>query len=203
MLVAAVVAAVVVVATSGGRAGPQLGGPAGPEGVPLETGRVLAPAGAVAPAADSRYGVGCGATEQLATHIHTHLAVFVNGVLRPIPAGVGMVGQLQVQRTADATFVSGSSICLYWLHTHAQDGIIHVEGPAGRTFVLGQFFGIWGQPLTADRVGPATGPVTAYVNGHRWTQPLIDIPLSARGLIQLDVGRPVVGPRSINFPNTL
>lgn len=203
VLAAAVVAVVVVLTTTGGSPGPQLGGPPGPEGVPLETGAALAPAGAVAPATGARYAVGCGATEQLATHTHTHLAVFVNGVLRPIPPGVGMVGQLQSQPTPHGTFVDGSSTCLYWLHTHAQDGIIHVEAPAGRTFVLGQFFGVWGQPLTPDRVGPATGPVTAYVNGKRWTQPLTDIPFSAHGLIQLDVGAPVVAPRSVSFPSTL
>lgn len=200
-VLAAAVVAVVVATTSG--SSPQLGGPAGPEGVNLETGTPLAAAGAVPPTQGGGAAVGCGATEQLATHTHTHLAVFVNGTLRPIPPGVGMVGQLQTQSSPQGTFVSGSSDCLYWLHTHAPDGIIHVEAPAGRTFVLGQFFIVWGQPLSQNRVGPATGPVTAYVNGHRWTQPLEDIPLAAHEVIQLDVGTPIVPPRSVSFPSSL
>lgn len=182
---------------------PQLGGPTGPEGVSLETGTPLAAAGAVTPTKGAAVGVDCGATEQLATHTHTHLAVFVHGALRPIPLGVGFYGQVQVSRTAQGAFANGTSNCLYWLHTHAQDGIIHVEAPAGRTFVLGQFFIIWGQPLTQNQVGPATGPVTAYVNGHLWTQPIENIPLAAHENIQLDIGAPLVPPRTVTFPSSL
>ena len=198
-----VVAVAVIVIVVTGRSSGQGGGPAGPEGVKLETGPVLAPAAAVPVAQGSKAIVGCGATEQLATHVHAHLAVFVDGKLRPIPPGVGMLGKVQLQSTPHGSFATGSSTCLYWLHTHAQDGIIHIEAPAGRTFVLGQFFAVWGQPLGSDQVGPATGPVTAYVNGQRWTQNLTDIPLSGHEAIQLDVGTPVVGPKSVAFPSTL
>lgn len=199
MVVAVVVVVIVVTGGSGGHKG----GPVGPEGVALENGPVLATAAAVPQAQGTKAIVGCGATEQLATHIHAHLAVFVDGGVRAIPPGVGMLGQVQLQSTPKGKFATGSSICLYWLHTHAQDGIIHVEAPAGRTFVLGQFFAVWGQPLGSDQVGPATGPVTAYVNGQRWTQNIADIPLTSHGTIQLDVGTPVVGPRSVSFPSSL
>ena len=200
-VLAAAIAVVVIVATTGS-SGPQLGGPPGPEGVTLETGTPLAAAAAVPPAQGSSSGVGCGA-EQVATHTHTHLAVFVDGALRPIPPGVGMVGTLQSQSTPQGTFVTGSSTCLYWLHTHAQDGIIHVEAPAGRSFFLGQFFAVWGQPLNQNQVGPAKGPVTAYVNGKIWTRALADIPLASHELVQLDVGNPIVPPRAVSFPSTL
>lgn len=189
----------VIVATRG--PSHPLGGPAGPEGVKLETGALLAAAGAVDPAQGAQVGVGCGATEQLATHVHTHLAVFADGAFRPIPAGVGMVGQLQTQASPEGDFVAGSSDCLYWLHTHAQDGIIHVEAPAGRTFYLGQFFAIWGQPLSQHQVGAATGPVTAYVNGHLWTDGIEAIPLLGHETVQLDVGAPLIGPKSVGFAN--
>ena len=201
-LLAVAIAAVVIVSSTGSP-GAQLGGPAGPEGVTLETGTPLAAAGAVPPSKGAGSGVGCGATEQLATHTHTHLAVFVDGALRPIPPGVGMVGTLQSQSTPHGTFVTGSSTCLYWLHTHAQDGIIHVEAPAGRSFFLGQFFAVWGQPLSQNQVGPAKGPVTAYVNGKLWTRALANIPLASHELIQLDVGTPIVPPRKVSFPSTL
>jgi len=51
-------------------------------------------------------------------------------------------------------------------HVHAQDGIIHVESPTARTYTLGQFFGIWRQPLDAQQVGPARGTLTVFVNGR-------------------------------------
>ncbi len=35
--------------------------------------------------------------------------------------------------------------CFYWLHTHTEDGIIHIESPVQRTFTLGHFFAIWGR----------------------------------------------------------
>jgi len=40
-----------------------------------------------------------------------------------------------------------------WLHTHAADGIIHTESPVERTYTLGDFFDIWGQPLGRHQVG--------------------------------------------------
>ena len=189
------------IALSAGGSGSQ--GLPGPEGVPLEAGPALAPAGAIPPAKATPYAVQCGSSEQVATHIHSHLAVYVDGHPRSIPLGVGMVGQVQVAQTPHGPFADGVSDCLYWLHTHASDGIIHIEAPAGRTFVLGQFFGIWGQPLTSRQVGPATGPVTAYVNGQRWTQPLDVIPLTSHEAIQLDVGTPIVAPRPVSFPSSL
>lgn len=194
-------AAAAAIGLSVGRSG--IHAPSGPEGVPLEAGPALAPAGAIPPAKAAPYAVQCGSTEQIATHIHSHLAVYVDGRPRSIPLGVGMVGQVQVAQTPHGPFADGVSDCLYWLHTHAADGIIHIEAPAGRTFVLGQFFGIWGQPLTSHRVGPATGPVTAFVDGRRWTQPLQLIPLASHEAIQLDVGTPLVAPRPVSFPSSL
>jgi hypothetical protein len=49
-------------------------------------------------------------------------------------------------------------------------------------------------------VGPARGPVTAIVNGRVWTADPRRIPLSAHAQIQLEVGRPLVAPQTIEFP---
>ncbi|MGH9077476.1 MAG: hypothetical protein ACRDY0_08505 [Acidimicrobiales bacterium] len=194
--------AVAVVALAGGF-GSSSAGPVGPEGVPLESGPALAPAAALPPTQGAGFAVGCGSTEQIATHVHSHLAVYVDGKARSIPLGVGFYGQVQVQSSKHGRFAAGTSNCLYWLHTHAADGIIHVEAPAGRSFVLGQFFGIWGQPLSATQVGGATGRVTAYVDGKRWSGSVDNIPLRSHEDIQLDVGTPLVPPRSVGFPGSL
>ncbi len=66
-------------------------GPTGPEGIPLQSGPPLAPESAQA-TGQPVDGIGCNANEQVNYHIHAHLTVYVNGLLRPIPAGVGLVG---------------------------------------------------------------------------------------------------------------
>jgi hypothetical protein len=131
-----------------------LTGPPGPEGIVLEQGQLLGPAST---AADGQTvdGIQCDSSEQVAYHIHAHLSIYVNGKLRAIPAGVGIVTPV-AQQTANGAFDSATN-CYYWLHVHAQDGVIHVESPTTTTYTLGQFFAIWKQPLTADQVGPSTG----------------------------------------------
>jgi hypothetical protein len=170
--------------------------PAGPEGVPLEVGTPLA-SGSTAATGQTVDGIQCSASEQVAYHIHTHLAVYVNGTLRPIPAGVGIVSPV-AQQTPDGPFDSATR-CYYWLHVHAQDGIIHVESPSGRTYTLGQFFAIWRQPLSTHTVGQATGELTVFVNGRRYSGDPAGITLRSQEEIQIDVGTPVVAPKKIDW----
>ncbi len=141
---------------------PPAAGALGPEGVPLPDAPALAPAG---PASRSVDGVQCLGNEQLAFHIHAHLTLFLHGVASSVPYAVGIKGP-QTINTPQGIFV-GAGRCFFWLHTHAADGIIHIESPIVRIFTLGDFFDIWGQKLAPDRVGPAVGPVTAIYNGRR------------------------------------
>jgi hypothetical protein len=96
-------------------------------------------------------------------------------------------------------FVAAAA-CFTWLHTHAADGIVHIESPVERTYTLGQFFDIWGQPLNRHRVGPARGRVTAIFDGRVFTGDPRTIPLLAHSQIELEVGRPLVKPETIAFP---
>ncbi len=70
-------------------------------------------------------GISCQTNEQTIFHIHAHLTIFVNGTPRQVPAGIGIPGA-QAQSSARGPFISGGT-CFYWLHTHAADGIIHIE----------------------------------------------------------------------------
>ena len=142
-------------------------------------------------------GVGCETSEQTAYHIHAHLAIFVSGSQRLIPAGVGIPGGTPTPQPG-GPFVGGGT-CLYWLHTHDQSGVIHIESPAPKLYTLGNFFDVWGQPLTASQVGPARGPVTAYVNGHQYHGNPQSIVLHAHTVIQLDIGT-TAAPRHYVFP---
>jgi hypothetical protein len=158
------------------------------EGVQIEHGADLAPASTTG--TQPVNGIECGATEQLAYHIHAHLAVYENGQPRALPGGIGIPGS-QVVQTAEGPVAAGGQ-CIYWLHTHAPDGIIHVESPTKRIYTLGDFFGEWHQPLNANQVADAKGHVSAFVNGKPWTKDPASIPLLPHAVIQLSVGDPVV-----------
>ncbi len=123
--------------------------------------------------------------------------MFVNGQPRSLPSGIGLAQPVD-KNTAQGAF-AGASRCYYWLHVHAGDGIIHIESPTQRTFTLGQFFALWRQPLNSDAVGPATGAVTAYVNGKPFTGDPGTIPLKDHEDIQLDVGTPTPAPVSVDW----
>jgi hypothetical protein len=127
----------------------------------------------------------CQAQEQVVYHIHAHLAIVVNGQSRVVPANIGIPGT-----------------CIYWLHSHDTDGVIHVESPTQRTYTLGNWFDIWGQPLSSNQVGGDKGTVIAYVNGQRYSGDPRAIPLQAHAVIQLDVGTDVA-PKPYTFANGL
>lgn len=143
-------------------------------------------------------GVESSSSEQVLFHIHSHLQIYAGGTQKLIPYGIGIVAPYQLDTTPDGPFVDGGS-AFYWLHTHDESGVIHVESPQQRTFTLGNFFDVWHQPLGPDQVGPQTGPVTAFVNGQQVTGDPRDIALDAHAVIQLDVGGPVVPPQPYTF----
>ena len=131
-------------------------------------------------------GISCEQGEQVLLHIHSHLAVFVDGQQRTVPRGIGIAPPRQEQ---SGVVFSGS--CFYWLHAHTSDGVIHIESPTRRTYTVGEYFDIWHQPLSPTQVGPAVGAVTAYRNGVRFTGNPRDITLGNHTLIQLNVGKDV------------
>jgi hypothetical protein len=143
-------------------------------------------------------GIQCSSSEQTVYHIHAHLAVYVNGARQTIPYGVGIPGGT-AQNYNGLQYV-GSGSCFYWLHTHDQTGVIHIESPVQKLYTLGDFFAILGQPLTAGEVGPAaTGTLTVYVDGKRYAGDPASITLTAHKLIQIDVGKDVP-PQAFTFP---
>ena len=175
-------------------------GPAGPEGIPVPSGPALAGTSTAA-TGQTVDGISCQTAEQTVFHIHAHLTVFVNGSARQIPAAIGIPGA-QATQTAQGPFIESGN-CFYWLHTHAPDGIIHIESPVQRTYTLGNFFDEWGQSLGPDQVGPARGHVVAIYNGQVYTGNPRDIPLTAHAQIQLQIGTPLVAPEQVTNWNGL
>jgi hypothetical protein len=174
-------------------------GALGPESVPIPSVPALAGTSA-ATAGQAIDAISCQTSEQTVFHIHTHLTIFVNGQQRQVPAGIGIPDAVAQQTQAGSFINSGS--CFYWLHTHAADGIIHIESPVQRTYTLGEFFDEWGQPLGPSQAGPAHGKVTVIVNGQVFKGSPRDVPLGSHENLQLEVGTPLVAPVTINWSNT-
>jgi hypothetical protein len=136
-------------------------------------------------------GVRCDSSEQTVCHSHAHLAVFVSGQRQTIPYGIGIPGGTASQGSAS----SGS--CFYWLHTHDQVGVLHIESPVRKLYTLGDCFAIWGQPVTAGQVGPVKG--TVYRRRQALRRRSCSDHADAHKLIQIDVGKDVP-PQSFTFP---
>ena len=138
---------------------------------------------AAVPAGEPVGGIHCDQMEGNVLHIHQHLAIFNHGKPVGIPEDVGRP-------------LFGN--CFYWLHTHTPDGIIHVESPTFRDYTLGQFFAVWGQPLTRSNVAgakPHPGEhTTVWVDGNLYTGDPARIELTQHLDVTIDVGLPARKP---------
>lgn len=132
-------------------------------------------------------GVECHRNEQFNYHVHAHLDVFVDGQQQQIPANVGILS---------------SPTCFFWLHTHSNDGVIHIEAPQTRTFTLGQFLDVWEQTQSGSQAFFDTVSdmaVTVYVNGEEFEGDYRDIQLGSRTQVVLAHGEPPEGIPDYNF----
>ena len=170
----------------------------GPEHVVMPGGRALAPAASPAPG-KSAGGVVCGSHEQTTYHVHARLTLFVNGRPRSVPLGIGVGGPVKITQTAYGPWAANGS-CFSFLHTHAADGIIHIEAPGNVTFRLGQFFDVWKQRLDHTHLGPVRGRVIAFVDGKLFRGNPRAIPLHKHTQVQLSVGKPPRPQAQITFP---
>ncbi len=72
-------------------------------------------------------GIQCDKMEHIVFHNHTKLVVKIQNKTQNIPGGLGII----------------PNNCIFWLHTHDESGIIHIESPFKQTYTLGQFLTIW------------------------------------------------------------
>jgi hypothetical protein len=130
-------------------------------------------------------GIDCVPTAPNTYHVHSHLSIFLNGEQLAIPVDVGMVE------------LSPTTRCHYLLHTHDMSGLIHAHAGAPRSFTLGQFFAIWGQPLQRDNVAGLVGlPAVVYLTDDGTTVvehmgSLAAIELISHREITIQVGTPI------------
>ncbi len=128
-------------------------------------------------------GITCDQSEQGGVHYHAHLTIYIDGQQMLAPANTGVV----------------TNSCLYWMHVHSADGVIHIEAPSARTYTLGNFFDVWqrqfpylgnGFPSQLDQ---STG-WTVYVNGKVYNGDFHKIVLQSHTLVTLAYNSPNAKP---------
>lgn len=72
-------------------------------------------------------GITCDKVEHLVYHNHTKLIINIQNETHDIPSGVGII----------------PNNCIFWLHTHDDSGIIHIESPVETAFSIDQFLKVW------------------------------------------------------------
>ncbi|MHB8597067.1 MAG: hypothetical protein ACYDER_09665 [Ktedonobacteraceae bacterium] len=131
-------------------------------------------------------------------HIHAHLTIYVNGTKEPVPQGIGI--------PSDGT-------CIYWLHTHTSDGIIHIEAPQqASNEALDDFLAIWVEGFPKLGYPPQLLLTTGwkiYTNGVLFTGAVnspvhTEVPLASHDAITLEYGANNPPPdKSYIFPADL
>lgn len=66
----------------------------------------------------------CHSEEYFDFHIHTKLIIMIDNQLYPIPANIGIIPEK----------------CIYWLHTHDNSGLIHIESPIKKTLLWDNYY---------------------------------------------------------------
>jgi hypothetical protein len=101
-------------------------------------------------------GIRCDTMEFTKFHVHAHLDIIVDGKPFIVPSQIG---------------IDPDGRCLYWLHTHDNSGIIHIESPIEREFTIGNFIDIWGQTFNTTYLfdtngsNDINGALSIYING--------------------------------------
>lgn len=120
------------------------------------------------------------------TYTYTHLSIYENGQLLALPSGIGSVQPTLAMPTG----------CVYPLNTVDGTGKIHMDVTSNATYTLGQFFSVWGEPLSSTNVaGIQASTVTAYVNNGgtltQYTGDLSKLVLPPNGEVTLMIGTPL------------
>ncbi|MDE1829021.1 MAG: hypothetical protein KGI25_01735 [Thaumarchaeota archaeon] len=130
-------------------------------------------------------GIPCETQEYSTFHIHAHLDTFVNGQHVTVPQYVGIE----------------DNKCLYWLHTHDNSGIIHIEAPQQQNFTLSQFIDVW---KNTGSTQPPSGDPIIFVNGQEVSTNLANTQLNAHDEIAIVYGQtPPNIPSFYQFPEGL
>jgi len=124
--------------------------------------------------------VQCNVSEQGIYHIHAHLSTYIDEQRVLLPKNIGITRS-----------------CIYWLHTHDPNGIVHVEAPKQDTFTLGTFLQFWRQQVYEVQYPiefTSTQGWKVYVNGKPYSGDFNHLKLSNHLLITLAYNSPHATP---------
>ena len=138
----------------------------------------------------------CQPTSRAATL--AHLEVFAAGHVVQIPAGIGFAPPL---RRHGAYVHMGR--CVYPMRTVEPTGLLLLA--AGPLRTLGQFFDLWGQPLSYREVAGFRAPsgqhVSVFRSGVLWPASPSSAPISPYAQITIEVGPRVPPHTGYTFPS--
>jgi hypothetical protein len=119
-------------------------------------------------------------------HIHQDLEVFVHGQQVRVPFGIGI--DLQRLKLAE-------------IHTHGNQGTIHIEASRPRRFTLGMVFDVWGVRFSRDCLGAyctdADNRIRVFVNGQQYAGDPAGLPLHDLDVIVVAYGTADEVPRPL------
>ena len=97
---------------------------------------------------------------QMVMHIHPRLYIEMDGQTYMVPQNVGIDPSLWKDHSLDSYGMTGMAP----LHTHTNDGMIHVESNVKRDYTLGEFLDIWGIDLKGKMVNATSNgePIPDY-----------------------------------------
>jgi hypothetical protein len=123
----------------------------------------------------------CDSGEHNTYHVHAHLSIYIEGQPVQIPANIG---------------IAGDQSCLYWMHTHATDGIIHIEAPEQHDYAFSTFLDVWKQfaLLNYPPQMSETNGWQVYVDGKPYAGDWHNISLKSHTLITMAWNSPGVTP---------
>jgi hypothetical protein len=129
----------------------------------------------VAPVVDN---IACEVNEQTVYHIHAHLSLYINGQKQALTPNIG---------------INEQQGCYYWLHTHDNSGVIHIESPQQVIYTLGNFFHIWSQQFSQLQYPIELNVQSGwqvYVDGKPYKGDFNAIPLNAHTLVTMAYNSP-------------
>jgi hypothetical protein len=121
------------------------------------------------PPAQTHAVAGLRCTSAVTARTPVHLELFAEKLVVVVPAGIGVARG-----------------CSYPARTREPTGVIEVA--AGRRLTLGDFFALWGLPLSRTRLASFSGPVRAFVGGRAWPGDPRAVPLSPHAEIVVELG---------------
>jgi hypothetical protein len=130
-------------------------------------------------------GIYCDQLEKTFYHIHAHLTIYINGKQVTVPQGVG---------------IAPDQSCFYWLHTHANNGVIHIEFPKQGSPTLGNFLDVWEksfQQLGFHNELASTANWMVYVDGKQVNSDFNHLVLQSHQVITIAYSSPGITPDTI------